>query len=123
MRRDARGPASPSRIIRAVNLSPAILALGLALALIVLLPARRLQLAGLAARSIGLYALALWLLGAIVAIRPGSARLLIPILLIAYLAPFVAAPDRLARVLRRGGRRDPPPPPIKNVTPPAERLD
>ena len=118
-----RGPASPSRIIRAVNLSPAILALGLALALIVLLPARRLQLAGLAARSIGLYALGLWLLGAIVAIRPGSTRLLIPILLIAYLAPFVAAPDRLARVLRRGGRRDPPPPPIKNVTPPAERLD
>ncbi len=106
-----------------MNLSPAILALGLALALIVLLPARRLQLAGLTARSIGLYALALWLLGAIVAIRPGSTRLLIPILLIAYLAPFVAAPDRIARVLRRGGRHDPPPPPIKNVTPPAERLD
>lgn len=106
-----------------MNLSPAFLALGLALALVVLLPARRLQLAGLTARSIGLYALGLWLLGAIIAILPGSTRLLIPILLIAYLAPFVAAPDRLARVLRRGGRRDPPPPPIKNVTPPAERPD
>jgi hypothetical protein len=108
---------------RAVNLPPALLALGLALGLVVLLPARRLQLAGLAGRSIGLYALALWILGVLVAIRPGATRLLIPILLIAYLAPFVAAPDRIARVLRRGGRRDPPPPPIKDVTPPDQRLD
>jgi hypothetical protein len=41
--------------------------------------------------------------------------------LIAYIAPFVAAPDRVARVLRRGGRRDPPPPPLKDVTPPDQR--
>lgn len=114
----ATGPASGKPYDRAVNLSPALLALGLALGLIVLLPARRLLLAGLTGRSIGLYALTLWILGVLVAIRPGATRLLIPILLIAYVAPFVAAPERMARVLRRGGRGDPPPPPIKDVTPP-----
>ena len=99
---------------------PWLLALGLVLALLVLIPARRLQLAGLAPRTIGLFALTLWALAMLVAISPGGTRVLIPILLVAYLAPFVAAPDRVARVLRRGG---PGPteggrPPIKNVTPP-----
>ena len=59
----------------------------------------------------------------VVAIRPGATRVLIPILLIAYLAPFVAAPDRLGRVLSRGGRSGPgragpPSRPPRNVTPP-----
>jgi hypothetical protein len=102
-------------------LAPWLLALGLVLALLVLIPARRLQLAGLAPRTIGLFALTLWAMAMLVAISPGGARVLIPILLVAYLAPFVAAPDRVARVLRRGGpgdrsgdgRR-----PMKNVTPP-----
>jgi hypothetical protein len=102
-------------------LSPQLLALGLFLGLIVLLPARRLQMAGLSSRSIGLYALGLWLGAFLVAVRPGPTRFLFPILLIAYIAPFVAAPDRVARVLRRGGRRDPPPPPLKDVTPPDQR--
>jgi hypothetical protein len=99
---------------------PWLLALGLVLALLVLIPARRLQLAGLAPRTIGLYALGLWLLAMLIAIQPGATRILIPILLAAYLAPFVAAPDRMRGILGRGGR---PPggsarPPIKNVTPP-----
>ena len=97
---------------------PWLLALGLVLGLLVLIPARRLQLAGLPARTIGILALTLWSLAMLVAIRPGAARILIPILLVAYLAPFVAAPDRVGRILRRGG---PPPdgrPPMKNVTPP-----
>lgn len=102
---------------------PWLLALGLVLGLLVLLPARRLQLAGLAPRTIGLYALGLWLLTMFVAIQPTAARILVPILVVAYVAPFVAAPDRVGRFLRRGGgpsgggaagRR----PPIKNVTPP-----
>jgi len=100
---------------------PWLLALGLVLALLVLIPARRLQLAGLAPRTIGLFALTLWALAMFVAISPGGARVLIPILLVAYLAPFVAAPDRVARVLRRGGgagRTGDGRPPIKNVTPP-----
>ncbi len=97
---------------------PWLLALGLVLGLLVLLPARRLQLAGLAPRSIGLLAVTLWALAMFVAISPGGARILVPIVLLAYLAPFVAAPDRLGRVLRRGGRPPDARPPMKNVTPP-----
>jgi hypothetical protein len=100
--------------------APALLAVGLVIGLLVLLPARRLQLGGFSSRSIGLYALCLWLLAFALAVRPGATRFLIPILLIAYLAPFVVAPERLAQIVRRGrvGRGDPPKPPIKNVTPP-----
>jgi hypothetical protein len=104
---------------------PMILAVALVLALIVLIPARRLQVAGMSSRTIGLYALGLWALATFVAIRPGATRILIPILLMAYLAPFVAAPDAVARFLRRGrggprsgGPLGPDRPPMKNVTPP-----
>ena len=103
-------------------LPPWLLALGLVLGLLVLLPARRLQLAGLAPRTIGLLALTLWALAMLVAISPGGARVLIPILLVAYLTPFVAAPDRVGRILRRGGGSGGPSGgsgrPMKNVTPP-----
>ena len=102
--------------------APWLLALGLVLALLVLLPARRLQLAGFAPRTIGALAFVLWALAMFVAISPGGARVLIPILLVAYLAPFVAAPDRVGRVLRRGGGSGGSgagsAPPMKNVTPP-----
>lgn len=101
---------------------PWLLALGLVLGLLVLLPARRLQLAGLAPRTVGLFALTLWALAMLVAVSPGGARVLVPILLVAYLAPFVAAPDRVGRILRRGGGAGAgsagPRPPMKNVTPP-----
>jgi hypothetical protein len=102
-------------------LAPALLAIGLLLGLVVLLPARRLQLAGISSRWIGIYATCLWALGFFLAIRPVAIRFLLPILLIAYLAPFVVAPGRISSAIerrRRGGRGDPPPPPIKNVTPP-----
>ena len=102
---------------REVILPPWLLALGLVLGLLVLFPARRLQLAGLTTRAIGLYALIIWLMGFVVAIRPGGARFLIPIVLLAYIAPFVAAPERVGRFLRRGQPPDPPRPPIKDVTP------
>jgi hypothetical protein len=102
-----------------MSLSPLLLGLGLALGLIVLLPARRLYLAGLSSRSIGIYALGLWLLACAVAVRPVATRFLIPILLVAYIAPFVAAPDRLGNVLRRQPP-DLPPPPMKDVTPPGD---
>jgi len=105
--------------------TPWLLAVALVLGLVVLLPARRLQLAGLSSRSIGLYAVCLWLLAFAVLVRPGVTRFLIPILVIAYIAPFVAGPERIARFARRG--RIPPPnppaPPMKNVTPPSERID
>jgi membrane protein implicated in regulation of membrane protease activity len=106
--------------------APWLLALALVIGLLILVPARRLQLAGLAARTIGLYALTLWLLAMIVAIQPVATRVLVPILLISYIAPFVAAPDTVRRVLRQGdrpgsGRSSRGPqvrPPMKNVTPP-----
>lgn len=101
--------------------APWLIGIALLLGLLVMLPARRLHLAGLPGRTIGLYALVLWGLGFLLIVRPGFARLLLPILLIAYLAPFVAGPERIARIRRigrRGGRGDPPPPPMRNVTPP-----
>lgn len=97
--------------------APWLIALALALGFIVLIPARRLQLAGLSGRVTGAYAAALWLMGMVVAIRPIGLRFLLPILLISYLAPFVAGPERVTRVLARR-RLDPPP--MKNVTPPDE---
>ena len=105
--------------------APWLLATALVIAFLVLLPARRLQLAGLSGRSIGLYALSLWLLASAVLIRPGVTRFLIPILIIAYIAPFVAGPERIARILRvtRRDRIPPPQPPMKNITPPDERID
>jgi hypothetical protein len=98
--------------------APWLLALGLALAMIVLIPAKRLQLAGVSGRVTAAYAIALWLLGMAIAIRPIGIRFLLPILLIAYLAPFIAGPDRVARVL---ARRRVDPPPMKNVTPPDQQ--
>jgi hypothetical protein len=106
-----------------VILSPALLALGLGLGLILLIPARRLQLAGLTGRSIGVYALVLWMLGFLAALRPGPLRLLIPILLVAYIAPFVASPEFITRLLHRGRGTIPPGPPMKDVTPPDDRPD
>jgi len=103
--------------------APWILAVALVLALVVLPPARRLQIAGLSGRTIGLYALALWLMAFALVARPGVTRFLVPILIVAYIAPFVAGPERIARVARRGRRGPPPPPPMKNVTPPTERID
>ncbi len=99
-------------------LSPSLLGLGLVIGLLVLLPARRVQLAGWSGRSIGTYALILWLGAMLVGLVPGT-RLLVPILLVAFIAPFIAAPDRIQQVLRRGGRGDPPQ--MKDVTPPDQR--
>lgn len=106
---------------------PWVIAVAIVLALIILIPARRLQLAGLSSRAIGLYALGLWALAMLLAIRPAAVRFLVPILLAAYLAPFVTAPDAVARILRRGrggrgpGGLGPERPPMKDVTPPDDR--
>jgi di/tricarboxylate transporter len=111
--------------------APALLAVGLVLGLIILLPARRLQLAGFSRRSIAVYAVCLWALAFFMAYRPFAARFLIPILLIAYLAPFVVAPERLSAIVTRGHGRggprgpggEPTPPQIKNVTPPDQPIE
>lgn len=87
-------------------MSPALLATLLLAGLIALVPVWRLHVAGWPSRSL----LAAWILyavGLFVAVRfPGPVRVLIPILVLAYVAPFVAGPERLSRVLR--GRPEPP---------------
>lgn len=96
---------------------PWLLALALVLGLLVLVPARRLREAGLTRGSVGIYIALLWGIAMLVAIRPGATRLLIPLLLLGYLAPFIASPDLLGRLLGRRPRPDARPP-IKDVTPP-----
>jgi hypothetical protein len=91
--------------------------------LLVLLPSRRLHLGGTSSQWIALYAVCVWALAFLLVVRPIAARFLVPILIVAYLAPFVAAPERIRAVVRRGtggrsGRGDPPRPPMKNITPP-----
>ena len=99
---------------------PALLALGIVLALVVLLPARRLHLAGFSSAVVATYALGVWALAMVLVIRPVLIRFLVPILVVLYLAPFVTAPGRMTAIIRRGRgpRGDPPRPPMKNVTPP-----
>lgn len=69
--------------------------------LLALLPAWRLRATGWSASMLA----STWLILAVltfVAIRvPGPGRILLPILVLAYLIPFVAGPERLVRVLRR----------------------
>lgn len=102
--------------------APWLLALGLILGLIVLIPARRLQIAGFSALTTGTYAAVLWLVGMLIAVRGLGLRFMVPILLIVYLAPFVAGPERMARIVRRqrppGSTGSGGVPPMKNVTPP-----
>jgi hypothetical protein len=86
------------------------MALGLLLLLLVaglvaLLPVWRLRVAGWPFRSLAVA----WLLyaGGILAVvrLPGADRYLVPILVLAFLAPFVAGPERLARVVKGRPRR------------------
>ena len=97
-----------------------IIILAVVVALLVLLPARRLQLAGMSTGVIAVYALGVWALAMVVVIRPVLIRFLVPILVVLYLAPFVTAPGRMSAIVRRGRgpRGEPPRPPMKNVTPP-----
>jgi hypothetical protein len=100
-------------------LAPALVALALAIAFLVLLPTRRLYLAGWPRSWLAAYYAVVLGLALLVAEVRGPARFLVPILVIAYLAPFVTVREGLARLIGRPPeppreRRDPP----KNVTPP-----
>jgi hypothetical protein len=71
--------------------------------LLALLPVWRLHRAGWPRRWLAT-AWIVYALGIFVGVRfPGAFRLVLPILVLLYVAPFVAGPERLARVLR--GRR------------------
>jgi hypothetical protein len=97
--------------------APWLIALAFIVGLLVLIPARRLTASGLSSRAVGAFAVGLWLLGMLLAIRPLGGRFLVPFVLILYLAPFIATPEVVGRVIRRGGRGRRP---LKDVTPTPE---
>lgn len=84
-------------------MSPGLLVLLLAASLLALIPVWRLRVAGWPPRWL-LTAWILYALGILVVVRfLGVGRFMLPILVLAYLVPFVAGPERLSGVLR--GRR------------------
>jgi hypothetical protein len=103
--------------------SVAFLVLGLALFVMLLAPTRRLQRAGWPPRALGGYLAGMLGLGLAVAFLPISARFVVPILILGYLAPFVVAATGIERLRGRSrstvtvGR-----PPIKTVSGPARDL-
>jgi hypothetical protein len=106
-------------------MSPTLLALGLLIGLLTLIPARRLFVAGWSSGTIAGYYLVLCLLAMLVLTVPGRTRFLVPVILIGWVLPFVTFRAGLDRLL---GRRNSPPnpsagvrPPARNVTPPETR--
>jgi hypothetical protein len=97
------------------GMGPVLLLIVLVAALLGLIPVWRLRIAGWPTRWLVLAWVA-YTASIFLAIRaPLVTRFLLPILVLAYVAPFIAGPDRLSRVLRR---RPEPPRPIIDVTPP-----
>ena len=79
------------------------------LGLLVMIPTRRLFLAGWTSPALTVYFLIVLALGLFVAELRGPARYLIPILVLAYIAPFVTARDGVARLKNRLGGSPPAP--------------
>lgn len=68
------------------------------------IPTRRLSDAGIRPAWLTAYLLVLVVTGVVVVVARGPGRLLVPILVVLYLAPLVVAPETTARWLRRGRR-------------------
>ncbi|MDQ2966402.1 MAG: hypothetical protein M3R57_11195 [Chloroflexota bacterium] len=100
-------------------LSPALVAAVLVLALLALIPTRRLFQRGASGGFVAGYFLALWLLGLVILATPGRARILLPVLAVLALVPYLHLREGIDRLLGRPPR--PTRPPIKNVTPPEEK--
>jgi hypothetical protein len=87
-------------------MSPALILLLLVSAFVALIPVRRLNAAGWPPR----WLFGLWVMyaaGLFVGMRfAGPFRLLLPVLLLAYVAPFIAGPERLSRLLNGRGEPD-----------------
>lgn len=92
-------------------MSPTTIALSLLLALLVLVPTRRLALAGTRRETLAAYFLGLWLLSAFVVVA-GGPRALLAVVLVAYVAPFVTLGPGMAALRRRFSPRQ-----VKDVTP------
>ena len=80
-----------------------------AIALLAMIPTRRLFLAGWSTSALTAYFLIVVALGLFVAELRGPARYLIPILVVIYVAPFVTARDGIARLRDRMSGTPPPP--------------
>jgi hypothetical protein len=111
--RAVHGPGPRTPYDPGVN--PGLIALFLVAALVALLPVWRLRAAGWP-RGVLVTAWLLYAFGIFLAVRfPAGFRLLLPILVVAFVAPFIVGPERLNRILRRP---PPTPPKVKDVTPP-----
>ncbi|MCI0346239.1 MAG: hypothetical protein L0221_12475 [Chloroflexi bacterium] len=102
-------------------MGPQTIGLALLLALLVLVPTRRLSRGGAPPGALAAYFIGLWLVSFIVVLG-GAPRILVPVLLIVYLAPFVTLGAGLAALRQRFGfdprpDREPQPPAMKDVTP------
>ncbi len=97
-------------------MSPALIAAVLVVGLLALPPARRLFLAGRSTGTIATYFLTLCVLGLLLALAPGTTRLVVPILIVLYIVPFIDWRRGIARLLGRETAEVRPPP--RNVTPP-----
>ena len=98
-----------------------LIGIALLLGLLVAIPTRRLAIAGVDRVTLSMYYAFLWIVSLLAIELRGGGRLLVPILLVAYLAPFVtwrAGIERLrARFGRRPGLRERGGRPMKDVTP------
>ncbi len=98
------------------NVPAAVLLVFLLAGLLALIPVWRLRVAGWPQAwlfaSWVTYAVVILLVMRFVAVS----RYLLPVLVVLYIAPFVAGPERLARLV--GNRRREEPRPVKDVTPP-----
>lgn len=99
-------------------LPPALVAAILVLALLALIPTRRLFQRGASASFVAGYFFALWLIGLVIVATQGRARILVPVMIVLAVVPYLHLREGIDRVLGRPPR--PTRPPIKNVTPPDE---
>ncbi|HEY2887153.1 MAG TPA: hypothetical protein VGM28_01960 [Candidatus Limnocylindrales bacterium] len=80
-------------------MAPALLLSLLVASLVALLPVWRLHVAGWPTRWLAT-AWVLYSIGILVAIRFPVVRLVIPIVVVAFIAPFIAGPERVTRLLQ-----------------------
>jgi hypothetical protein len=99
--------------------SPALLAIALVLFVLLLAPTGRLQRAGWPPRALGAYLIVMLGLGLLVAYLPGPTRFLVPIIVVGFLAPFVAVRGGFERWRRPGRSVVVEPAPVKTVHGPA----
>jgi hypothetical protein len=95
---------------------PFLLAAALIVGLLALAPIRRLAVAGWSRGFLATYFTSLWLLGLFLAVAPGRARLVLPLIVVLYVVPFINWRGGVERLVGRRPREVRPP--MKNVTPP-----